>query len=58
MVSIFMRVKGLEPSRSCPHKNLNLARLPIPPHPHCGVLSNGVIIPQTARFVKGVFEIF
>ena len=28
-----LRVKGLEPSRSCPHKNLNLARLPIPPHP-------------------------
>ena len=29
-----VRVKGLEPSRSCPHKNLNLTRLPIPPHPH------------------------
>ena len=28
-----MRVKGLEPSQSCPYKNLNLARLPIPPHP-------------------------
>lgn len=34
-VSLFLvRVKGLEPSRSCPHKNLNLTRLPIPPHPH------------------------
>ena len=31
-----LRVKGLEPSRSCPHKNLNLARLPIPPHPRVG----------------------
>ena len=29
-----VRVAGLEPVRSCPHKNLNLARLPIPPHPH------------------------
>ena len=29
-----VRVKGLEPSQSCPHKNLNLTRLPIPPNPH------------------------
>ncbi len=28
-----MRVKGLEPSRELPHQNLNLARLPISPHP-------------------------
>ena len=32
--AFLVRVKGLEPSRSCPHKNLNLTRLPIPPHPH------------------------
>lgn len=28
-----VRVTGLEPARFC-HKNLNLACLPIPPHPH------------------------
>ncbi len=27
-------MKGLEPTRYCYHQNLNLARLPIPPHPH------------------------
>ena len=26
-------MKGLEPSRGVAHQNLNLARLPIPPHP-------------------------
>ena len=31
---VLVRVKGLEPSQSCPHKNLNLTRLPIPPNPH------------------------
>ena len=25
---------GLEPAQPCDHKNLNLTRLPIPPHPH------------------------
>ena len=29
-----VRVKGLEPSQPCDHKNLNLTRLPIPPNPH------------------------
>ena len=29
-----VRVAGLEPVQSCLHKNLNLARLPIPPYPH------------------------
>ena len=32
-----MRVTGLEPARGCPlepNQRLNLARLPIPPHPH------------------------
>ena len=28
-----MRMTGLEPARR-KHQNLNLARLPIPPHPH------------------------
>ncbi len=28
-----MRMTGLEPARRR-HQNLNLARLPIPPHPH------------------------
>ena len=28
-----MRMTGLEPARRG-HQNLNLARLPIPPHPH------------------------
>ncbi len=28
-----MRMRGIEPPRVLPHKNLNLARLPIPPHP-------------------------
>ena len=28
-----LRVTGLEPARGY-HQNLNLARLPIPPHPH------------------------
>ena len=28
-----VRLRGLEPPRPCGHKNLNLARLPIPPHP-------------------------
>ena len=46
-----VRVKGLEPPRHR-RQNLNLVRLPIPPHPHistdqitwvdrCGVSSNG-----------------
>ena len=30
---ILLRMTGLEPARR-KHQNLNLARLPIPPHPH------------------------
>ena len=30
----FLRMTGLEPAHPCGHKDLNLARLPIPPHPH------------------------
>ena len=29
-----VRVTGLEPAQPCDHKNLNLTRLPVPPHPH------------------------
>lgn len=29
-----VRIKGLEPSRSCDHWYLKPARLPIPPYPH------------------------
>ncbi len=29
-----VRTKGFEPPQSSDHKNLNLARLPIPPRPH------------------------
>ena len=29
-----VRARGLEPPRPFGHKNLNLARLPIPPRPH------------------------
>lgn len=28
-----VRITGLEPARSCPHMDLNHARLPIPPYP-------------------------
>ena len=31
---LMVRVTGLEPAHRCRHKNLNLTRLPIPPHPH------------------------
>ena len=33
-VAAMVRAKGLEPSRSLPHWNLNPARLPVPPRPH------------------------
>ena len=34
-----VRMTGLEPARR-KHQNLNLARLPIPPHPHIYYLKN------------------
>ena len=34
-----VRVKGLEPPRQR-RQNLNLVRLPVPPHPHAGRNSN------------------
>lgn len=33
-----MRSRGVEPPRVLPHQNLNLARLPVPPHPRAGAL--------------------
>ena len=33
-ISFVVRMTGLEPAQPCDHKILNLARLPIPPHPH------------------------
>ena len=39
-----VRKKGFEPSRGNPHKNLNLARLPIPTFPHVAVFQWIVII--------------
>ena len=36
---ILLRMTGLEPARR-KHQNLNLARLPIPPHPHIYYLKN------------------
>jgi hypothetical protein len=35
-----VRSRGLEPPRACAHKNLNLARLPIPPRPHDRLLQH------------------
>ena len=31
---LLVRMTGLEPAQPCDHKNLNLTRLPVPPHPH------------------------
>jgi hypothetical protein len=31
-----MRARGLEPPRGKPHRDLNPARLPVPPHPRLG----------------------
>ena len=33
-----VRMTGLEPARPFDHKNLNLTRLPIPPHPQAHIL--------------------
>ena len=37
LLFVLVRVTGLEPAQPCDHKNLNLTRLPIPPHPHSGL---------------------
>ena len=31
---LLVRMTGLEPAQPCDYKNLNLTRLPVPPHPH------------------------
>jgi hypothetical protein len=36
IVSEMVRMKGLEPSLPFGNQNLNLARLPVSPHPHAG----------------------
>ena len=35
LVERMVRSRGLEPPRVLPHSDLNAARLPIPPRPHC-----------------------
>ncbi len=57
ILSFLVRVRGLEPPRSCPHQNLNLARLPIPPYPHIILLTYEHIIASHLRFVKCFFNI-
>ena len=47
---ILVRVTGLEPARGC-HQNLNLARLPIPPHPHI-LLCHSTVVLRKELFVK------
>ncbi len=37
---------GVEPARGCPHNDLNVARLPIPPPGLCNANS---VVPKTAR---------
>ncbi len=39
-VASMVRITGLEPAQPCDHKNLNLTRLPIPPHPHISNIYN------------------
>ena len=55
-----MRVRGLEPPRVLPHQNLNLARLPISPHPRrdleCSITASSVnaaaiFVPKFLRIV-------
>ncbi len=49
---LLVRVTGLEPAQPCDHKNLNLTRLPIPPHPHIVMQSSPIIIAYRPCFVK------
>ncbi len=53
---VLVRVKGLEPSQPCGHKNLNLTRLPIPPNPH--FVKCLMIIACRMPFVKMFFDFF
>ena len=54
----FLRVKGLEPSRSCPHKNLNLARLPIPPHPRGSFFRTVLLYQRREALSRGFGKVF
>ncbi len=45
-----LREMGLEPTRPCSHKNLNLARLPIPTLPHIQLYASN----RHCRFIKAV----
>lgn len=53
-VLFLVRVTGIEPACPCEHKNLNLARLPVPPHPL--IFCCPIIIPQKIGFVKGYLK--
>ena len=57
---VLVRVTGLEPAQPCDHKNLNLTRLPIPPHPHMQLspIKANVIISYLFRFVKCFLRFF
>ena len=52
--SCMVRMTGLEPAQPCDHKILNLARLPIPPHPH----GTRIILLYIRTVVKDFPDIF
>ena len=58
LCSDVVRVAGLEPVQSCLHKNLNLARLPIPPYPQIKFLSSKFYTARTseAELTFGLFR--
>src|ERR1700730_18432487 len=43
---LLVRATGVEPASPCGHKVLSLARLPVPPPPHCFGLVLGTICPN------------
>lgn len=51
-----MRVKGLEPPLSKENKDLNLARLPVPPHPQQNLKNTGNPL-QIAHSIKIVVPV-
>ena len=53
---LLVRVKGLEPSQSCPHKNLNLTRLPIPPNPQVALRGEHWNYTTRRGKCQGLFE--
>ena len=50
MTCFLLREMGLEPTRPCSHKNLNLARLPIPTLPH--ILLFGTVLCASPLFLR------